>query len=55
MDIVCNNFGYKMIDFCKNNNFFIVNGWVGNDVGVGVFMCKNSSIVDYVLCSLELF
>lgn len=22
MDTVCNNFGYKMIDFCKNNNFF---------------------------------
>lgn len=23
MDTVCNNFGYKMIDFCKNNNFLL--------------------------------
>lgn len=23
MDTVCNNVGDKMIDFCRNNNFFI--------------------------------
>lgn len=55
IDTVCNNFGYKMIDFCKNNNFFIANGRVGNDIGVGALTCKNSSTVDYDLCSRELF
>ena len=54
-DTVCNNFGYKMIDFCKNNNLYIVNGRVGSDKGVGALTCKNSSTVDYVLSSLELF
>lgn len=46
-----------MVDFCKNNNLYIVKDRVGSDKGVGALTCKNSSTMDYVLhvCSLELF
>lgn len=54
-DTSTNNFGYKLIDFCVNNNLYIVNSRVGNDKGVGAFTCKNRSTVDYVLSSRELF
>ena len=30
-----NNHGYKLIDICKNNNIFILNGRFGNDRGMG--------------------
>ena len=47
--------GYKIIDFCANNNLYIANSRVGNDKGVGAFTCKRRSTVDYVLSSRELF
>ena len=54
-DFSNNNFGYKMIDFCINNNVYIVNGRVGGDRDVGALTCKNTSTVDYVLASMEMF
>lgn len=50
-----NNFGYKLIDFCKNNELYIVNSRIGNDKHTGGTTCKNSSTVDYVLSSVHMF
>ena len=51
IDIHCNNYGYKFIEFCRNNNLFIVNGRIGENK----LTCKDSSTVDYVVCNAFLF
>ena len=48
------NYGNKLIDFCKNNNFVILNGRCGTDKNIGNTTCKNSSVVDYVLMYTEM-
>ncbi|CAG2203008.1 unnamed protein product [Mytilus edulis] len=48
-----NRFGNQLIEFCKVNNFFIMNGRTLGDID-GKFTCRNSSVVDYCLCSAEL-
>lgn len=51
-----NNFGYKLIEFCKRNNLYIGNGRLpGNDYQVGIKTCKNVSLIDYVLLSSHCF
>lgn len=52
-DNVVNGYGKKLIDFCKNNNMFILNGRFGNDK-VGKPTCKNSSVIDYVISTTAL-
>ena len=49
-----NNYGYKMLDFCKCNSLFILNGRVGQDKNSGSCTCKDSSTVDYFLCSANI-
>lgn len=49
-----NNYGYRMLDFCKCNNLYILNGRTYRDKDEGHFTCKGSSTVDYFLCSLNL-
>lgn len=44
-----------MVDFCINNNMFILNGRYGDDKSIGALTCKSSSTVDYVICSVHLF
>ena len=46
-----NNYGYKLIDFCKNNSMYILNGRTGSDQYVGKVTCKNVSTVDYFISS----
>ena len=48
-DKTTNSYGRKMIEFCKNNNIFILNGRLGNDTSKSKFTCKNSSCVDYIV------
>ncbi|CAG2219895.1 unnamed protein product [Mytilus edulis] len=48
-----NRFGNQLLEFCKGNNFFIMNGRTLGDID-GKFTCRNSSVVDYCLCSAEL-
>ena len=50
-----NDYGKKLIEICKNNNLYIVNGRVGIDKNVGKTTSKESSIVDYFLASSDLF
>ena len=51
MDKVKNNYGNKLLDFCKSNNLFIANGRVGADAEIGKCTCRNASVVDYCLSS----
>ena len=53
-----NTFGNLLLNFCKGNSMFIVNGRVGNNKNIGRFTCRNASIVDYCMTSpglLKLF
>ena len=50
-----NTMGYWLIDTCKNNNLFIVNGRFGKDKGIGTATFRDKSLIDYTLCSAESF
>ncbi|MEW8546328.1 MAG: reverse transcriptase family protein [Candidatus Thiodiazotropha sp.] len=50
-----NQYGYSLIDFCKGNNFIILNGRIGNDYVSPKLTCKNKSTVDYFLSSPSVF
>lgn len=50
-----NNYGYKLIEFCKNNEIYIVNSRFGSDKNIGGTTCKNSSTVDYGLATTNVF
>jgi hypothetical protein len=54
MDTSKNKFGNLLLNFCKGNSMFIVNGRVGNDNNIGRFTCRNASVVDYCITSPEL-
>lgn len=49
MDKHTNNNGFKLLDICKNNNLFILNGRLDNDMDVGKFSFRNTSVIDYIL------
>ena len=41
-----------MLELCRGNNLFIVNGRIGDDyLESGRLTCRNSSVVDYYICS----
>lgn len=53
-----NNNGLFLLDFCKQTGLRIMNGRVGDDKGIGQFTfvgSRGSSVVDYVLCTQDLF
>ena len=57
MDTKRNNHGYKLIEICKNNNLFILNGRFGKDQNICSYTFKKSSVIDYIIStapSLEL-
>ena len=39
-------YGNFLLDFCKGNNVFIMNGRLGKDQ-MGNLTCRNASVVDY--------
>jgi hypothetical protein len=41
------------LDFCKSNDFFILNGCLNGDVE-GKLTCKGASVVDYYLCNVNI-
>ena len=49
-----NTFGNLLLNFCKGNSMFIVNGRVGNNKNIGRFTCRNASVVDYCITSPKL-
>lgn len=54
-DTKTNNTGYWLIDTCKRNNLFIVNGRFGKDKGIGAMTFRDKSVIDYTLCTAEVF
>jgi hypothetical protein len=53
-DKCSNSYGYKFIDFLLANNLYILNGRTTGNTN-GNLTCKNSSTVDYFVCSSNLF
>ena len=54
-DTKTNNSGYWLIDLCKNNNLFIINGRVGKDKGFGLKTFRYTSTIDYTICTANCF
>ena len=50
-----NTYGKTFIDFCKNNDLFILNGRIGSDHIYPKLTCKDRSTVDYFLSSATIF
>ncbi|MCG8049047.1 MAG: reverse transcriptase family protein [Candidatus Thiodiazotropha endolucinida] len=48
-DTSINSYGYNLLEFCKNNNLFILNGRIGLEHKRPSLTCKNSSTIDYFL------
>ncbi|CAC5375581.1 unnamed protein product [Mytilus coruscus] len=48
-----NHFGNLLLEMCRNNNLFILNGRVDGDKE-GLFTCRQSSVVDYFICTYNL-
>ncbi|CAC5415123.1 unnamed protein product [Mytilus coruscus] len=49
-DDVVNGFGRKLLEFCKSNKVFILNGRVGQDVNAKP-TSRNNSVIDYIICT----
>ena len=52
-DKIINNEGNMLIDTCKLNNLFILNGRCGTDKNVGAMTFRNLSIIDYSIISYQ--
>ena len=50
-----NTYGHQLLDICRKNNIYIVNGRKGNDKLIGECTCHNTSVVDYFISSSKLF
>lgn len=55
LDQKVNNYGYQLLDLCKSQDIFIVNGRVFPDSKVGGTTCRDASVVDYFICSVDMF
>ena len=52
MDAGKNRSGDILLELCRGNNLFIVHGRIGDDYPEsGRLTCRNSSVVDYYICS----
>ena len=52
-DKVINQYVRKLLNLCKYNNVFILNGRIGEDKDIGKFTCKNVGVIDYAIASPE--
>ena len=53
-DIKVNNSGHQLLEMCKLNNMYIVNGRIGKDKSQDETACKEISVIGYTVTSLEL-
>lgn len=44
-----NNYGYKLVEFCKSHTVYICNGRVGADHDKGLPTTRSGTLIDYVL------
>lgn len=52
-DLSKNAYGNYLRELCRNNNMFILNGRVNGDME-GMFTCRQSSVIDYFICTYDL-
>jgi len=50
-----NTHGIRLIELCRNNNLFILNGRLFKDRHLGSFTFRDKSTIDYVIASAECF
>ena len=50
-----NDFGHKLLNFCKGNSLFIANSRCAKDRDIGAVTSNNTAVVDYLLLSPTLF
>ena len=50
-----NNYGYKLLEFCKSSDLYIVNGRISNDQYVGAARTSKNTLIDYAIVSPLLF
>ena len=55
LDKIANTYGHALLDMCKNNDLFILNGRIREDRVKTKLSCKDKSTVDYFLSSGQLF
>ena len=53
LDTTKNNFGNLLLDLCKYNNLFIINGRIGKNT-IGKLTSKNAAVVDYFIASTDI-
>ena len=51
VDQTVNNYGNMLIEMCKSNNLFLLNGRIGSDFGDPKYTCRGCSTVDYFVSS----
>ena len=54
-DTATNNYGFRLLDFCKTVDVAIVSGRAGSEASTGKCACKNVSVVAYALVLSDLF
>ena len=52
-DKVINQYVRILLNLCKYNNVFILNGRICEDKDIGKFPCKNVGVIDYTIASPE--
>ena len=54
-DLTVNFYGQQLLDLCRYNNLFILNGRLGTDKRSPKTTCKDRSTVDYFISSVHIF
>lgn len=54
-DLAVNFYGQQLLDFCKYNNIFLINGRIGTDKLTPKTTCKDRSTIDYFISSVYNF
>lgn len=47
--------GFRLIDICRNNNLFILNGRLFKDKNIGNYTFRDKSVIDYAIASADCF
>ena len=55
MDSRTNAHGLILLDICRNNDLFMLNGRLGNDRDVGKLTFRDMSLTDYTIASANCF
>ena len=48
-----NSHGLALLDICRNNELFVLNGRLGREKNIGELTFRNTSLIDYVISSVN--